>query len=132
MSNPMVYTLGEAAKACGKSKTTISKALKSGRLSFIEKTSAGYCIDPAELHRVFPPVTGEPLGVDDRKPPAPIPDNAAQIATLESQVTMLREMLERAERNADEWRDQAQRLALTHDNDERGRGGLFGWLKRRG
>ena len=29
----MVYTLGEAAKATSKSKATISKAIKSGRIS---------------------------------------------------------------------------------------------------
>ena len=51
----MTYlSLGEAAKAAGIAKGTISKALKSGRLSYASKSTAGYQIDPAELFRVFP------------------------------------------------------------------------------
>jgi hypothetical protein len=47
-------TLNEAAKASGRSKGTISKALNTGRLSYISKTDSGYQIDPSELFRVFP------------------------------------------------------------------------------
>ena len=51
----MVYTLGEAAKATGKSKATISKAIKSGRLSAQKDETGTFQIDPSELHRVYPP-----------------------------------------------------------------------------
>jgi len=51
----MVYTLGEAAKATGKSKATISKAIKSGRLSALKDETGTFHIDPSELHRVYPP-----------------------------------------------------------------------------
>ena len=54
MPNPTLLTLGQAAKLCGRSKPTLSKALKEGRLSYVEKTKAGYQIDPSELSRVFP------------------------------------------------------------------------------
>lgn len=54
--NDGFYSLGQAAKATGKGKTTILNALKDGRISFVEKTADGYKIDPAELHRVYPPV----------------------------------------------------------------------------
>jgi excisionase family DNA binding protein len=54
MRNPMVYTLGEAAKATGKSKATISKAIKSGRISATKDDKGVFRIDPAELHRVYP------------------------------------------------------------------------------
>lgn len=54
-----MYTLGTAAKVTGKSKTSILRALKSGRLSYVEKTADGYKIDPAELQRVFTIVTPE-------------------------------------------------------------------------
>ena len=50
----MVYTLGDAAKATGKSKATISKAIKSGRISAIKDETGTFQIDPAELHRVYP------------------------------------------------------------------------------
>lgn len=51
----MAYTLGQAAKAAAVSKTTIQRAIKSGRLSAAARQPDGsYVIDPAELHRVFP------------------------------------------------------------------------------
>lgn len=50
----MVYTLGEAANATGKSKATISKAIKSGRISASKGENGAYQIDPSELHRVYP------------------------------------------------------------------------------
>jgi hypothetical protein len=51
----MVYTLGEAAKATSKSKATISKAIKSGRISAHKDETGTFHIDPSELHRVYPP-----------------------------------------------------------------------------
>jgi Helix-turn-helix domain len=53
----MAYTLREAARATGKSKPAISKAIKSGRLSGSRADDGSYRIDPAELERVYP-VTG--------------------------------------------------------------------------
>ena len=52
-----MYTLGSAAKATGKSKATISKALKSGRISGYKGDDGVFNIDPAELHRVYPPIS---------------------------------------------------------------------------
>ena len=52
----MSYTLGEAAKATGKSKAAISRAIKSIRFQQLRTMTGHYTIDPAELHRVFPPV----------------------------------------------------------------------------
>jgi hypothetical protein len=50
----MAYTLGEATKATGLSKTSLHRAIKSGRISAIKTENGSYEIDPAELHRVFP------------------------------------------------------------------------------
>lgn len=54
----MGYSLGQAARAAGRSKTTIHRTIKSGRLS-AARTADGYEIDPAELERVFRTVTGD-------------------------------------------------------------------------
>ncbi len=54
----MTYTLGEAAKATGLTKPTLSKAIKSGKISAVKNDNGSYTIDPAELHRVFPPASG--------------------------------------------------------------------------
>ncbi len=53
----MYLTLGQAAREAGVAKSTISKALASGKLSYREKNSDGYKIDPAELFRVYPKQT---------------------------------------------------------------------------
>ena len=52
----MRYTLGEAAKATGKSKAAISRAIKNGSMSAEKQDNGSYKIDPAELHRVYPAV----------------------------------------------------------------------------
>ena len=53
----MFYTVGTAAKATGKSKPTITRAIKNGQMSAIKEADGSYKIDPAELHRVFQLVT---------------------------------------------------------------------------
>lgn len=55
----MSYTLGEASKAVGKSKTTLHRAIKSGKISATKTDDGAYAIDPAELHRVFPAAVTE-------------------------------------------------------------------------
>jgi predicted site-specific integrase-resolvase len=52
----MAYTLGEAAKATGISKAGLSRAIKRGAISAERQENGSYKIDPAELHRVYPPV----------------------------------------------------------------------------
>jgi hypothetical protein len=53
----MKYSMGEAAKATGKSKATIHRAIKSGKISAHKKEDGSYEIDPSELHRVFEAVS---------------------------------------------------------------------------
>jgi hypothetical protein len=75
----MSYTLGQAARATGKAKSTISRDIKGGRISATRNPDGSVVIDPAELHRVHPPLprsngTGnEPTTVqsNDSQPPQP-------------------------------------------------------------
>lgn len=50
----MQYTAGQAAKAVGKNIATITRAIKSGKISASKDAGGAWRIDPAELHRVFP------------------------------------------------------------------------------
>ena len=50
----MSYTLGEAAKATGKDRATISRAIKKGKISAKKNDHGQWSIDPSELHRVYP------------------------------------------------------------------------------
>ena len=55
----MYFSLGQAAKETGKSKSVIYNALKSGRLSGRHNDKGEWEIDPAELFRVFSPQNGQ-------------------------------------------------------------------------
>src|SRR3546814_5744190 len=57
----MAYTLGEAAKATGISKASISRAINSGRISAIKTERGSFSIEPVELHRVYPPKSSAPV-----------------------------------------------------------------------
>ena len=52
----MAYSLKQAADATGRAKPTLLRAIQTGKIS-AKKTEIGeWAIDPAELHRVYPPV----------------------------------------------------------------------------
>lgn len=60
--NGMNYSLRQAAEASGISKTKLHRAIKAGTISAVLNESGAYEIDPAELHRVFPPRRPEDHG----------------------------------------------------------------------
>lgn len=108
----MVLTLNKAAQTCGHAKSTLLDAIRSGRMTAPKDDRGRYAIDPAELHRVFPFSTSdrsadrfsEPQPTTPENHPTTPPDRA-----LEREVEMLREMLAKAETNADHWRILAER-----------------------
>lgn len=118
----MVYlSLGQAAKEAGVSKATISKALKSGRLSFVSKSTAGYEIDPAELFRAFPKKPSETVTSERLETPVETPQSVSDGV----EVRLLRERLVEVQAERDAWREQAQRLALTGPPTEAKKGWRF-------
>lgn len=52
-----MYSIGQAARATGKSKSVIHTAIKKGTISATKNEDGTYAIDPSELHRVFPPAS---------------------------------------------------------------------------
>jgi hypothetical protein len=107
----MVYTLGEAAKATGKSKATISKAIKSGKISANKLETGTFAIDPSELHRVYPSV--HLIAESEQKE---TPANTLLIE-LRSQLDVAKERLEEQQaltadlrEDRDRWRQQATGL----------------------
>lgn len=52
----MSYSLSDAAKATGRNRTTIQRAIKSGKISASKNENGTYEIEPAELHRIFPAI----------------------------------------------------------------------------
>lgn len=96
----MSYTLGTAAKATGKSKSTIQRAIQSGRMSATHQDDGSYKIDPAELERVFHMVSRD----------SPEQPNMTQHGTgndtggLHGQVQVLRELIGQIEGERDDLR----------------------------
>lgn len=64
----MRYTLGTAAKATGKAKSTILRAIKSGTISANKAQDGSYEIDPSELHRVFDATVTPTIQSNDTQP----------------------------------------------------------------
>lgn len=56
----MKYTLSKAAKATGKNRSTIQRAIKSGKISATKDVNGAYEIAPSELHRIYPPSSAQP------------------------------------------------------------------------
>jgi len=118
--NTMAYTLTEAATATGLSRSTIFRAIKSGRIS-ATRIEGNFSIEPAELHRVFPPASEKraDVGAMTQDATAAVAADTVQIAELEAEIralrgmsSMLRETLHETRTDRDAWRQQAQQLAL--------------------
>ena len=53
----MPYTLMTAATACGINRSTVLRSIKAGRISATkDEVTGAWLIEPAELHRLYPPV----------------------------------------------------------------------------
>lgn len=57
----MLFSLTQAAKASGKSKSVLSGAIQSGRISASRNDKGHWEIDAAELFRVYPQALAEPV-----------------------------------------------------------------------
>jgi hypothetical protein len=96
MGNPML-TLGQAAKETGLSKPSISKAIKTGRLSAVKTENGEYQIDPIELFRVYP-VTSKPKAETLQEETLSLPHG------LQAALDAMRELLGQVEGERDDLR----------------------------
>ena len=112
----MAYTLGEAAKATGKSKATISKAIKSGRISAQKGDTGSFHIDPSELHRVYPPTVSteheETPNNTFRKPETDITirELQARLEAANERLSDKETVIADLREDRDKWRQQATAL----------------------
>ncbi len=122
----MYLTLGQAAKEAGKSKATISKYIKKGKLSVVSKDSSGYEIDPAELFRVFP--KSEQVNTKSEQSQTPIKTHVN--SALEKEIEILRERLddkedviqdlrERLDKESDERRNLTLLITKKHEDEQK-------------
>jgi hypothetical protein len=106
----MAYTLGEAAKAVGKSKATLSKAVKSGRISAFKNEDGSFSIEPVELHRVYPPTPLETVKSEQQETPRQTEGNPYELIELRVKLQAAQERIADLEEDREHWRQQANRL----------------------
>jgi hypothetical protein len=87
-------SMTKGAELAGVSKGTVSKAIKSGRLSYVEKTDRGYLIDTSELFRVFPPKKPETVEKARSETANDTHGNPAHSTGLQREIQLLREQLQ--------------------------------------
>lgn len=105
----MDYTLGQAARRVGKAKSTLSRDVKTGRLSATRNDNGSLTIEAAELHRVYSMSNGangssnlfsnktQPREHrDEHLLERLIAEQAARIASLEADKEDLRRRLDQA------------------------------------
>lgn len=127
-----MYTLGAAARATGKSKATISKALKSGRLSGHKGDDGVFHIDPSELHRVYPHISQS----ERQETPEILPENThtnilvreleTRLEAAQQRLTDKDGVIDDLREDRDRWRQQATSLL----EDKRSKGFLKRLLGR--
>lgn len=120
----MKYSLSEAAKATGKNKTTIQRAIKTGKISAIKGDSGSYEIDPSELHRVFPPADAQrdaqrPQSNDTQQGKiAPDSSYLDRTVELEKELAVARERANGLEAQKDQMTDTINDLRKRLDSSE--------------
>ena len=108
----MKHTLGTAAKAVGKSKSTISKAISSGKISAHRLPNGSFEIDPSELHRVYPPNGSETGEVERSATPQKTVENANENMILQVKLDAAHQRIADLEEDRAQWRQQANTLLL--------------------
>lgn len=118
----------KAAKMVGKSVPTITRAIKSGKLSAQPNPDGGWLIDPAELARVWDvrPETDNETG----KMLVPVTPNITletsvlqvKLEAKDQRIADLERELAKAEASIEDWKDQAKTLAIANQNQSQGQG----------
>ena len=119
-----MYTLGTAAKATGKSKSTILKAITAGRISAVKDDVGQWEIDPSELHRDYRAVSvnRSPEHLIERQ------DTPREPLDLSRENEILRGEVEDLRRRLDE--ETAERRKLTNMLMEPRKKTFWQWITR--
>jgi predicted RNase H-like nuclease (RuvC/YqgF family) len=103
----MPYSLKQAATASGKSKPTILRAIQSGKISAEKDEQGEWQIEPAELHRVYPPVTERTASDETAWNDTQQADSPFETVLLRAEVEQMRERFSSLEIDRDRERREA-------------------------
>lgn len=115
----------KGAELAGVSKGTVSKALKSGRLSYAEKTDNGYLIETSELFRAFPPKQPETVETARLETRSGNAETLMETGGLHREVELLREQLRDRDGVVDDLR---QRLDKSEEERREAQARVIGLL----
>lgn len=132
-----MYSLKEAAERTGRGKPAILKAIQKGRISAKKNELGEWQIDPAELHRVYPMISGTVSGNGSGERE----ETSKETNALQREVEILREerrrdfdLIEDLRKDRDHWRQQATAL-LTDQREKtpepKPARGFRAWLAKR-
>jgi len=85
-----MYTLTTAAAAVGRNKTAILRAINAGKIAVTKDKNGEWQIDPAELHRIYPPLRSAPMRGNDMQHDMQQSFLFARLPALASAVARLR------------------------------------------
>lgn len=127
------FSLRDAAQQAGVGKSTILRAVQSGRLSAGRTEGGGYEIDSSELLRVYPPKSA-PIAPDhvahrsegQDAPPAEKDSVALRMAVLEAELAGLKALIAEVRDSRDNWQAQVTRLTNALPSPSAGRS----WWRR--
>jgi hypothetical protein len=140
----MAYTLGQAAKAVGMSKTSVLRSIRAGRISAGRDEFGRWAIEPIELHRVYPALTDDSGTADVTVDQAGTGDETAladaiRASLLEQRISDLGVMLDdmRAQRDdmrgqRDAWQRQAETSQRVLTDQREKAPSWWGWLRSAG
>ena len=120
----MKYSLSEAAKATGKNKTTVQRAIKNGKISASKGDSGSYEIEPSELHRVFPPGAAQrdaqhrQSNDTQQSKSASINSDLARVLELEKELAIAHERVNGLEAHKEQMADTINDLRKRLDSSE--------------
>jgi hypothetical protein len=129
------------------SKTSILRSIKAGRISGTKDEFGQWCIEPCELHRVYPALSDatDGNGAEERSVTAGdigvLAEATLRAALAEQRLSDLKALLEdmrggveEMKRDRDEWRTQAQalRLALPKPEPNPAAVSWWRWLRSTG
>lgn len=107
----MAYSLAQAAAAVGRSRSTVLRAIQTGRVSAVRDDASGtWLIEPVELHRAYPVA------------PAPADRHGERtdlIAAKDALISEQRGMIDDLRRRLDRAEEERQRLTLLLEDHRR-------------
>jgi hypothetical protein len=121
----MPYSLAEAAAATGMNKTSILRAIKSGKISGTKDEHGQWLVEPAELHRVYAPVERTDAGsaasstAEEETPRYAAPEDVElriRVAAAERELSALKDLVVELRAQRDDLRVQRDDLRTQRED----------------